>query len=113
MCELANSSANSSLFARPGGGGESAAAAAAAAKLWARIWRDFFSTAFTSDDDDGQTKKIFIRQTDTQTDRQTYVDGEIERERYKERERKREKGMLENLPRNVGEGGCCWLCGQI
>jgi len=62
-----------------------AEAAAAAAKLWARIWRDFFSTAFTSaplsrDDDDGQMKKIFIRQTDTQTDRQTYV--ERERERY-------------------------------
>jgi hypothetical protein len=60
-----NSSAKSSLFARPGGGGESAAAAAAAAaKLWARIWRDFFSTAFTSDDDDGQMKKtIADRQT--------------------------------------------------
>jgi hypothetical protein len=85
---LANSSAKSSLFARPGGGGESAAAAAAAAaaaKLWARILRDFFSTAFTSEDDDGQMKKIFIRQTDTQT----YVDGERERERYKERERER------------------------
>jgi hypothetical protein len=59
---LANYSARSSLFARPGGGGESAAAAAAAAKLWARIWRDFFSTAFTSaplsrDDNDGQMKK--------------------------------------------------------
>ena len=52
-----------------------AEAAAAAAKLWARIWRDFFSTAFTSaplsrDDDDGQMKKtIADRQTHRQTDR--------------------------------------------
>jgi hypothetical protein len=51
-----------------------AEAAAAAAKLWARIWRDFFSTAFTSaplsrDDDDGQMKKtIADRQTHRQTD---------------------------------------------
>ncbi len=83
---MANSSAKSSLFARPGGGGDSAAA-----KLWARIWRDFFSTAFTSaplsrDNDNGQMKKTIA---DRQTDRQTDVDGERERERDKERERER------------------------